>query len=50
MATALLTGAIAGCGKTEAPVENSDENVGIANPASVYCEDNGGTLILENGE
>ena len=48
LAAGILT--IAGCGKTEAPVENSDENVGIANPASVYCEDNGGTLILENGE
>ena len=36
--------ALTGCGKTEAPVE---ENVELANPASVYCEENGGTLVLE---
>ena len=35
---------LAGCGKTEAPVE---ENAEIANPASVYCEENWWTLMLE---
>ncbi len=37
--------ALAGCGKTEAPVE---ENAEIANPASVYCEENGWTLVIED--
>ena len=39
---------LAGCNKN-APVENPDENAEIANPASVYCEENGGTLSLEDG-
>jgi putative hemolysin len=30
---------LAGCGKTETPVENPEENLGLANPASVYCEE-----------
>ena len=42
LATGVLT--LSGCGKTEAPVE---ENAEIANPASVYCEENGWTLVLE---
>ena len=42
LAIGVLT--LSGCGKTEAPVE---ENVEIANPASVYCEENGWTLNLE---
>ena len=42
LAAGVLT--LAGCGKTEAPV---DENAEIANPASVYCEENWGTLVLE---
>ena len=42
LAAGVLT--IAGCGKTEAPVE---ENAEIANPAAVYCEENGWTLNLE---
>ena len=37
---------LAGCGKSETPV---DENAEIANPASVYCEDKWGTLVLEDG-
>ena len=37
---------LAGCGNTETPVE---ENVEIANPASVYCEEQWGTLVLEEG-
>ena len=44
LAAGVLT--LAGCGKTEAPV---DENAEIANPASVYCEENGWTLVLEEG-
>lgn len=35
---------LAGCGNTETPVE---ENVEIANPASVYCEEQWGALVLE---
>lgn len=45
--TALLMAVVltlVGCGKTDAPV---DENVEMANPASVYCEENWGTLVLE---
>ena len=42
LAIGVLT--LAGCGKTETP---ADENVGIANPASVYCEEQWGTLVLE---
>lgn len=37
---------LSGCNKTE----NADEeNVGMANPASVYCEENGWILKLEEG-
>lgn len=39
--------ALAWCGKTEIP---TDENAEIANPASVYCEENGGTLQIEEWE
>ena len=42
LAAGVLT--LAGCGKTETTVE---ENTEIANPASVYCEENGWTLVLE---
>ena len=42
LAIGVLT--LSGCGKTEAPAE---ENVEIPNPAAVYCEENGGTLNLE---
>jgi putative hemolysin len=38
---------LAGCNKSNTPVENPEEEVEIANPASVYCEENGGTLNLE---
>ena len=37
---------LAGCNKN-VTVENPDESAEIANPASVYCEQNGGTLNLE---
>lgn len=37
LAAGVLT--LAGCGKSQASVENPDENVEIANPASVYCEE-----------
>ena len=37
---------LAGCNKNT-PVENPDEKVEMPNPAAVYCEDNGGTLNLE---
>jgi len=50
----LAVATLAGCNKApvETPVENPvenpvEENVQIANPASVYCEENGGTLNLE---
>jgi putative hemolysin len=43
----LTVATLAGCNKT--PVENPNENAEIANPASVYCEENGGTLVLEEG-
>ena len=39
--------ALMGCNKTQAPEEQNSE---IANPASVYCEENGGTLSIENDE
>lgn len=42
LAAGVLT--LAGCGKAEIPAE---ENAEIANPASVYCEENGWTLVLE---
>ena len=49
LATSILT--LAWCNKAETPietpVENPSENVGIANPASVYCEEQWGILILE---
>ena len=37
---------LSGCNKN-APVENPDENAEMPNPAAVYCEENGGTLNLE---
>ena len=40
-AVAVLT--LTGCNHPE----NPEEKVGIANPASVYCEDNWWTLVLE---
>ena len=43
----LAVATLAGCNK--APVENPEQNAEIANPASVYCEENGGTLVLEEG-
>ena len=39
LAAGVLT--LAGCGKNQPAVENPDENAEIANPASVYCEENG---------
>ena len=39
--------ALAGCNKTENPDE---KNVGMANPASVYCEEQWGTLQIETAE
>jgi len=47
---AITTLTLVGCGKNDTPVENPDENAEIANPASVYCEENGGTLQLEEGD
>jgi len=48
LAISVLT--LTGCNKTAAPVENPwEENVEIANPASVYCEEQWGTLVLEEG-
>ena len=50
---AITCSTLAGCNKDNTPVENPVENpeevVEIANPASVYCEENGGTLMLEEG-
>ena len=45
----LAVATLAGCNCNKTPVENSEENSEIANPASVYCEENGGTLVLEEG-
>ena len=47
LAAGVLT--LAGCGNNQPTVENPDENAEIANPASVYCEENGWTLVLEEG-
>lgn len=38
---------LAGCEKSETPEE---KNVGMANPASVYCEEQWGTLKIETAE
>ena len=43
----LAVATLAGCNLNKTPVENPDENAEIANPASVYCEENDGTLTLE---
>ena len=45
LAAGVLT--LAGCGNNQPAVENPDGNAELANPASVYCEENGGTLVLE---
>ena len=47
LAAGVLT--LSGCGNKPDPIENPDENAEIANPASVYCEENGWTLQLEEG-
>ncbi len=39
-----------GCNKTNSPTENPNENIGIANPASVYCEEQWGILSIERDE
>lgn len=44
LAAGVLT--LAGCGNNSNP---EDENAEIANPASVYCEENGWNLVLEGG-
>ena len=44
LAAGVLT--LTGCGNDAVTV---DENPEIANPASVYCEENGWTLVLEEG-
>ena len=44
----LAIATLAGCNKTS--VENPEQNAQIANPASVYCEENGGTLKIETAE
>lgn len=38
---------ISGCGGDE---DNDDEQSGIANPASVYCEEQGGTVDIRADE
>ena len=45
LAAGVLT--LTGCGNTETP---NEENAEIANPASVYCEENGGISIIETAE
>ena len=47
LAAGVLT--LAGCGNNQPTIENSDGNAKIANPASVYCEENGWTLVLQEG-
>ena len=44
----LAVATLSGCNKTS--VENLGEESQIANPASVYCEENGGTLKIETAE
>ncbi len=36
------------CGKSETPVESPEQNAEIANPASVFCEEHGWILNLED--
>jgi len=45
-ATLVLTG----CNKTTETIETPETNVGIANPASVFCEENDGILEIETDE
>ena len=40
----------AACGPTETPIPvDLDQQAGMANPASVFCEENGGTLQIRTG-
>ena len=48
LAAGVLT--LAGCGKNQPAVENPDENAEIANPASVYCEEQGWTVNIVKDE
>ena len=41
---------LAGCNKDTTPVENPEEEVEVANPASVYCEENGWYLLPQLDE
>ena len=43
----LAIATLAGCNSNKTPVENPEQNAEIANPASVYCKEKGGTLNLE---
>ena len=38
---------VSGCGGND---DNNDEETGIANPASLYCEEQGGTLDIRSDE
>jgi putative hemolysin len=40
---------LTGCNKNTS-IKNPDQNAEIANPASVYCEENNGTLLLQESE
>jgi len=42
----LLLSACSGQGEKEAPASENPGNAGLANPASVHCEQNGGTLEI----
>ena len=46
---AVWTLALTGCNKST-PIKNPDQNAEIANPASVYCVENNGTLLLQESE
>ncbi|WP_318486835.1 putative hemolysin [Photobacterium leiognathi] len=47
-----MTSALAGCNKEEPkqPEQPKKEAIGMANPASVYCEEQGGKLEIKKEE
>lgn len=49
LAIALLTVAVGGCGQA-APPPTATPEVGIANPASVYCQEHGGQVEIRTAE
>lgn len=41
---------LGGCSNDEPPADSSDDSTGLANPASVYCEEQGGRVDIRKDD